>query len=102
LDLSNHSGVNFKHQQFCFHQGGPFLDCAFDEFCLAAKFGFEHDELGGRNEYTNVQSHEFAESSHPFASRQQCFLPAEDAVVGCSVEPAARFISAINLRRTSA
>jgi hypothetical protein len=69
LDLSNCSRINFEHQQFSFHQSGPFLACAFDEFCLAAKFGFEHDELDGRDEYTNAQSHEFAESSHPFASR---------------------------------
>src|ERR1019366_3802568 len=61
-------------------QPRPFLDRSLDEFRVATKFGPDHDELDGCDQRARAQSNEFAESGHPFAVRQQRFLPAQNAL----------------------
>jgi hypothetical protein len=47
------------------------MDGAFNEFCDAAVFGFDHDKLDKCNERASIQFDEFAESSLPTAASQQ-------------------------------
>ena len=38
-------------------QSRLFLDCAFDEFCVAAESGFEHHGLGDADEHARARSY---------------------------------------------
>lgn len=59
LHLTNHPVAAIEHQT-CEQQPRPFLDRALDEFRDTAKFRFNHDELDGRDESADSESHEFA------------------------------------------
>ena len=58
-----------------------FVDFAFDEFRVAAEFGYDHDQLDVRNEPTRAQSYEPAISSRPFTVQRQRFLSSGGSLI---------------------
>jgi hypothetical protein len=67
LDLSASTGDNFEHQQSNSNRRGAFVAGALDQFCLATKFGFEHDELGDGHQCAGAEFHKSSGRNFSFS-----------------------------------
>lgn len=64
LDFADHSRTGVNHLKVEW-QTRIFVDCAFDEFHVAAEFRSTRGQLDERDEHASAQSHEFTKSNFP-------------------------------------
>lgn len=56
------------------------MDYGFNEFRVAEDFKFEQGELGNDDKHARAQPYKFTEPDYSAIPRQQCFLPAQNAL----------------------
>jgi len=84
-DSPSHAGGNRPRAYIEHHadkwQPQTFVDCTFDQFRLAAKFGFDHDELDRCGEPAGAEPHQSTGCGHSFTDEQQRFLSSGNSLI---------------------